>query len=136
MAVVFITLDEMLALHADQIDRYGGRSGVRSFELLQSAIAVPAATFESMFLHADVPEMAAAYLFHIVRNHPFVDGNTRTGLMAMLVFLGLNGLSLDAEPDQLVDLVTGVADGHTSKAEIAVFVKNHSRPRRSKRPSR
>jgi death-on-curing protein len=128
--VVFLTLDEVLALHADQISRYGGRPGVRAFDLLQSAIAVPAATFGGVFLHGGLHEMAAAYLFQVVRDHPFVDGNKRTGLIAMLAFLGLNGLRLDAEQDALADLVTAVADGRTGKAEIAVFLKANVRSRR------
>jgi len=126
---VFLTLDEVLALHADQIDRYGGRLGVRAVELLESALAVPATTFGGRYLHGDLYEMAAAYLFHLVKNHPFVDGNKRTGLMAMLVFLGLNGLRIEASEDELADLVLAAADGRISKAEIAVFVKDHARPR-------
>jgi death on curing protein len=127
---VFLTLDEVLALHADQIGRYGGSRGVRVVELLESALAVPATTFGGSYLHGDLHEMAAAYLFHLVKNHPFVDGNKRTGLMAMLVFLGLNGLRLEASEDELTDVVLAVADGRISKAEIAVFVKDHTRPRR------
>lgn len=136
MKAVFLTLDEILALHADQIDRYGGRPGVRAIDLLESAIAVPAATFGGAYLHGGLHEMAAAYLFHIVRDHPFIDGNKRAGLVAMLAFLGLNGLRLVANPQALTDLVMGVADGHTSKAEIAVFVKAHLRPRRRRRRGR
>ena len=128
MKVVFLTLDEILALHADQIVRYGGRPGVRAIELLESAVAVPAATFAGGYLHGGLHEMAAAYLFHIVSDHPFIDGNKRTGLISMLAFLGLNGLRLEAAPDRLTDLVMGVAAGRTSKAEIAVFVKAHARP--------
>jgi len=74
--------------------------------------------------------MAAAYLFHLVRDHPFVDGNERIGLMAMLAFLGLNSLRLVAHPDHLTKLVLGVARGKASKAEVAVFVQRHVRPRR------
>ena len=70
-----------------------------------------------------------AYLFHLVKNHPFVDGNKRTGLMVMLVFLGLNGLSLQAGEDELVELVLGVAEGRVGKAEVAVFAKGRTRPR-------
>ena len=130
MRVVFLTLDEVLALHADQIRRYGGSDGVRSVELLESALAVPAATFAGNYLHGSLHEMAAAYLFHLVKNHPFVDGNKRAGLIAMLAFLGLNDLRLDAEEADLTDLVLGVADGRVSKAEVAVFVKNHTHHRR------
>lgn len=136
MKLVFLTLDEVLALHADQIDRYGGRAGLRTIDLLQSALAVPAATFGGAYLHGGLHEMAAAYLFHLVRDHPFVDGNKRTGLIAMLAFLGLNGWRLEAEPAALIALVTGVADGQTSKAEIAVFVKGHMRPWRAGRRGR
>ena len=125
----FLGLDEILALHADQIRRYGGRAGVRDLELLRSALATPEATYAGDYLHTDLFEMAAAYLFHIIRNHPFVDGNKRTGLMAALAFLGLNGLELQAEPDSLVAVVMGVAAGEVGKAEVAVFLKEHSRPR-------
>jgi death-on-curing protein len=127
--VSFLALEEVLALHADQIERYGGRPGIRALDLLQSAVAVPTATFAGAFLHTSVHEMAAAYLFHIVRDHPFVDGNKRTGLIAMLAFLGLNGLRLDADDDALTDLVVGVAAGRVSKAQVAVFVKTHTQPR-------
>jgi death-on-curing protein len=128
-APAFLALDEVLALHADQLRRYGGSSGVRDRGLLESALAAPRATFGGDLLHGSIPEMAAAYLFHLVRNHPFLDGNKRTGLMAALVFLELNGLSLEVDPDALYALVMGVASGETSKAEIAVFIQRHARSR-------
>jgi len=68
-------------------------------------------------------------LFHIVRNHPFVDGNERTGLIAALAFLGLNGLTVRAAPEALFEMVMGAAAGSRSKAEIAVFLQAHSAPR-------
>jgi len=121
----FLTLDEVLAIHADQIRRYGGRSGIRDLALLQSALGTPETTFEGDYLHTSAFEMAAAYLFHISRNHPFVDGNKRTALMTALVFLGLNDLGLAAEPDALFDLVSGVAAGEVAKAEVAVFFQRN-----------
>ncbi len=123
---VFLTLDEALAIHADQMRRYGGAPGVRDLGLLRSALAMPAATFGGEFLHTTLPEMAAAYLFHIARNHPFVDGNKRAALMSALVFLGLNGLRLEARPDAIFDLVQGVAAGRLDKAEVAVFLRRHA----------
>jgi death-on-curing protein len=122
----FLTLDDVLSLHADQITRYGGSPLVRDVGLLESAVAMPAATFGGERLHASLEEQAAAYLFHLVKNHPFVDGNKRTGLMAMLVFLGLNGRRLEAPDDDLTDLVMGVAAGRLTKADVAVFVRRHS----------
>lgn len=74
--------------------------------------------------------MAAAYLFHITRNHPFVDGNKRAGLICAIVFLGLNGLALNADPDDLTDPVLGVAEGRLGKADAAVFFARHSVRRR------
>ena len=129
MRVAFLTLDDVLSLHADQIARYGGSPLVRDVGLLESAVATPTATFGGELLHASLEEQAAAYLFHLVKNHPFVDGNKRTGLVAMLAFLGLNGRRLEAPDDDLTDLVLGVAEGRVTKAEVAVFVRRHVRPR-------
>ena len=119
----FLTLDEVLGIHADQILRYGGSSGLRDLGLLQSALSMPQTTFDDEFLHGTVFEMAAAYLFHLARNHPFVDGNKRTALMCALVFLGLNGYRLDADPDALYELVDGVAAGKVDKADVSVFLR-------------
>lgn len=127
MTPVFLTLDEVLALHADQIERYGGALGIRSIGMLESALAMPQATFNGQFLHATLPEMAAAHLFHIVQNHPFVDGNKRAGLIVTIAFLGLNDWQLHAEADELTELVMGVASSGVSKAQIAVFLEGRVR---------
>ena len=120
---VFLTLDEVLALHADQIARYGGRPGLRDLGLLESALAMPRTTYGRVYLHPSLPEMAAAYLFHLAGNHPFVDGNKRVGLAAAIAFLGLNGLWLEADPDELAELVLRTARGEASKAELAEFIR-------------
>ena len=122
----FLTLEDVLELHAGQIRRYGGSEGLRSSDLLQSAIAQPEATFGGQFLHVDIFQMAAAYLFHLVQNHPFIDGNKRIGLEAALVFLELNRHSIEAEDEQLVELVLGVAQGQIVKNEIAEFLRTHA----------
>jgi death-on-curing protein len=75
----FLTLEDVLVLHADQIDRYGGSHGIRDEGLLKSAISQPESQFEGKYLHDSIAAMAAAYLFHVVRNHPFIDGNKRVG---------------------------------------------------------
>jgi len=125
---VFLTLDEVLALHADQIDRYGGSTGVRDIALLESALATPRATFAGEYLHGSLPEMAAAYLFHLSRNHPFLDGNKRAGLAAAIAFLGLNGLWLDANPKELADQVLRVAEGSMPKSELAEYIRRRVVP--------
>jgi len=125
----FLTLDEVLSIHADPTRRYGGRPGVRDLPLLESALAMPKATFDGELLHGTVFEMAAAYLYHVARNHPFADGNKRTALMCSLVFLGLNGYRLEADPGALYEMVDGVAAGSANKSEIAVFLGRSCAPR-------
>jgi death-on-curing protein len=124
---LFLTLDEALGLHADQIRRYGGSSGLRDLGLLQSALAMSETSFDGEFLHGTLFEMAAAYLFHIARKHPFVDGNKRTALMCALVFLGLNSKRLGAKSEALYALVDGVAAGSVDKAEVSVFLRQSCR---------
>ena len=122
----FLTLAEVLEIHSDQIERYGGSQGLRDLGLLQSAVSMPAATFCAQFLHEDLHAMAAAYLFHITQNHPFVDGNKRTGVVAALVFLNLNGIEVEASERNLEKIVLGVAEGKVKKAELADFFRRHA----------
>src|SRR6266702_4481030 len=91
MSPTFLTLDEVLEIHEDQLARYGGMDGILTVHLLESALAQPQATFVGKYLLADLFEMSAAYLFHLVQNHPFVDGNKRVGAVAAIVFLLTNG---------------------------------------------
>jgi death-on-curing protein len=122
----FLALDDVLFIHEDRIHKYGGSSGLRDLGLLESAIAMPQATFGGEHLHPTLYEMAAAYLFHIGRNHPFVDGNKRTALACALAFLRLNGIRVVAEEDALYDLVIACIEGSAGKAGIAVFFEEHS----------
>jgi death-on-curing protein len=123
---IFLSLAEVVEIHRDQIERYGGRPGIRDSGLLQSAVAVPQATMGGEYLHGDLFEMAAAYLFHIVRNHPFVDGNKRTGAVAALVFLELNGVEITPNENELVDMVLSVAQGKMQKGDVAVSLHRHA----------
>lgn len=127
MGPTFLGLEEVLQIHADQIERHGGSSGIRDLGLLESAIAMPQASFGGQLLHADIFEMAAAYLFHIVRNHPFVDGNKRGGTAAALVFLRLNGVSIRVTNAALVKTVLAVAQGKIGKAAVAEFFRKGAR---------
>lgn len=124
--VEFLTLDDVLEAHHAQISDYGGTPELRDRSLLESALAQPYATFEGRYLHTDLFEMAAAYLFHLVQNHPFVDGNKRIGLETALVFLEINGISIEAQDDQLVELVLETAQGTRSKAQLAAFFRAHA----------
>ncbi len=123
----FLSLTEVLEIHRDQIARYGGTTGIRDIELLKSALGMPMATYSGEFLHTDVFEMAAAYLFHLVKNHPFLDGNKRVGAVAALVFLLLNGHDFNVPEDAFAEMVLAVAQGETDKAEVAVFIRRWSK---------
>ena len=123
MEPLFLTLDEVVAIHRDQIQRYGGTLGVRDWGLLKSAVAMPAAAFGGQFLHTSLCEMAAAYLFHIVQNHPFIDGNKRVGAVAADVFLTINDATLNASQDDFAELVLAVARGEISKPTVAEFLR-------------
>ena len=127
MEPLFLTLEEVREIHRDEIDRYGGTRGVRDNGLLESAVAAPQSGFGVHYLHADLYEMAAAYLFHLVQNHPFIDGNKRVGAATALVFLVMNGVAAKMTNQALVDMVLAVAQGKMDKPAIAEFFRKHSR---------
>jgi death-on-curing protein len=124
--VIFLGIDEVLEIHRDQINRYGGLHGVRDLRLLQSSVAMPSAMFEGSYVHLNLFEMAAAYLFHIVKNHAFYDGNKRTGAVAAVVFMELNGLELKSNEADFERIVMQVAEGAADKARVAAFFQANS----------
>lgn len=119
MSPEFLTTEDVFDIHALQLGRYGGGEGLRDQGLLESALAQPRATFGGDFVHDSLFAMAAAYLFHIVSNHPFVDGNKRTGLLSALVFLDINGIAIERESKALYDLTMAVAEGKADKRKVA-----------------
>ena len=123
---LFLSVEEVLALHEDQLRLFGGSGGLRDRGVLEAAIAMPAATFDGAYLHSDLFEMAAAYAFHIAEGQPFLDGNKRAALNAALVFLDLNGW-LVADPDmRLYDGMIGFATGEFDKAQFAELLRSLS----------
>ena len=96
----FLDLEDVLLIHEEQLAKYGGAAGIRDQGLLESALATPKATFGCGFVHEDLFAMAAAYAFHIAENQPFVDGNKRTGVLAAVVFLELNGFIVEEPPSR------------------------------------
>ena len=125
----FLSLENVLRIHESQFAQKGGSPGLRDIGLLELALAMPRAGFGGEYLHSDLFEMAAAYLFHIAKNHPFVDGNKRTALVSALVFLDLNGVRAEAPDRALEDLVVGVADGTVPKSAVAEFLRRHGKGR-------
>lgn len=127
MTPSFLTLEDVLEIHSELVDRYGGSQGVRDLGLLQSALAMPQVGSGGSYFHSDVFEMAAAYLFHIVKNHPFIDGNKRTGTVAALEFLWLNGHAVNAPSATFEKLILDVAESRADKAAVAGFFRRYSR---------
>ena len=125
--IQFLSVDELLAIHQRGIEEHGGGPGLRDRGLLESAAAMPYAQFGGQFLHDELPAMAAAYLFHLCKNHPFVDGNKRVAVVAAEIFVMLNDHELLATNLQLEKLTLGVADGSISKADATIFFKKYVR---------
>src|SRR5205809_5252440 len=125
MPIRFLSLARVLRIHRSCIEMYGGDPAVRDMGLLESALGQPRASFGGQYLHEDLAAMAAAYLFHIVSNHPFVDGNKRTGALAAFAFLGMNDIDFDAPEKQFEQITLAVAQGQLSKADVAAFFRKH-----------
>lgn len=114
---------EVIEIHTDQIERYGGIQGLRDINLLSSALAMPESMFEGDYLHTDIFHMASAYVYHISQNHPFIDGNKRAALAAALVFLDFNGIEIDDADGILYDACMKVAEGKMNKDEFSIILR-------------
>lgn len=130
--IVFLTVDIILDLHQRQLERYGGASGLRDRGLLESAAAQPQTSFGGVYAHKGLFSMASAYLFHLVSNHPFVDGNKRTGLLAAQVFLYLNGIVLLHESEAFYELTIGIAEGRIDKIAAVAELERIAKSERQK----
>ena len=119
----FLALATVLQIHDDKIFRYGGLPGIRDSDLLESAIAAPQAAMSFGYLRSFPWEMAAAYLFHIARNHPFLDGNKRTALACMLAFLEMNDSPMQISNAEAIDLACRAAKGEINAEDIAAFLQ-------------
>ncbi len=125
--IIFLTLIEVMSIHQDQIENYGGSLGVRDQGMLEGALAQSESSFGGAYLHPDIYSMAAAYLYHIAMNHPFVDGNKRVATVSSLVFLEFNGYELDVSENLLEETVLKVASGNMGKNELTEFFRAYTK---------
>ncbi|MDJ0734195.1 MAG: type II toxin-antitoxin system death-on-curing family toxin [Nostocaceae cyanobacterium] len=116
-------MQEAIAIHDFLIEKYGGSFGLRDKGLLESALSQPQASFFGELLHATLSEQAAAYLYHLCKNHPFIDGNKRTALGVMDAFLRVNNYGLTLSNDELYNLVLEVAESQIDKSQLAAIIK-------------
>ena len=122
----WLDLDIVLDFHAEQLALFGGADGIRDVGLLESALARPVNKFA--YGETDLAVLAAAYGFGITRNHPFVDGNKRAAFASIVVFLGLNGLELDAPAEAATAVILGLAAGELTEEFLARWIADHVRP--------
>ena len=125
---VHLTVDIVEEIHAEAIRQFGGLDGVRDRALLESAVAAPQATFGGESVFKDIVDVAAAYLFYVCRNHPFLDGNKRAALGACVVFLRLNGRTPAADSGKWETLTIKVADGSLDRHQVAAHLRRLVRP--------
>lgn len=118
MEIRFLSTEEVLLIQQDTIEEEGGLRGVRDLGLLESAVMTPRQSFGGQYLHEGLATMAAAYLFHIAKNHPFMDGNKRAAAMTALVFLDVNGCQTLPDPDDMEKVTLAVAAGEMSKEQL------------------
>ncbi len=129
MDPVFLRLDHVLTIHAEQIERYGGSPGIRDRGILESALAAPSATFGGSFLLGDLSGMAASYAYGLANNHPFVDGNKRVAANSAIVFLYVNGWKFEMDPDDFAELILKVASGRADRTMLTEAFRVHSKKR-------
>jgi death on curing protein len=116
---LFLSAEQVARFHHQAIEESGGEPNIRDWGLLESAVAMPRQGFGGEFLHPTLASMAAAYFYHIVANHAFVDGNKRTGMVTALIFLKINGHRVNAEPKEIEDLSVLVAGGVANGKQFA-----------------
>jgi len=120
---IFLTVAEVLEIHSEQLDAYGGIHGIRDQTLLESAVMTPQASFGGEYLHSGIFEMAAAYAFHIAENQPFLDGNKRTALVSCLAFLDLNGIVILDPDKRLYEILIDIANRKAGKSDLAELLQ-------------
>jgi len=122
-SVRFLTVTEVIHMHSVQIIQFGGIHGIRDLALLESAVYTPQAGFANEYFHKDISKMTAAYLYHIVKNHPFIDGNKRTGLLASLSFLDMNGVEITWTNSAMYHITMQVAASQITKEDLVNFFR-------------
>lgn len=125
--ISYLTFQYVVEIHDELIKEYGGRNGVLNEGLLKSALEMPKSRFNGRDLHRTIFDKTAAYLFHLIQNHPFVDGNKRTAAMVAMVFFSANFKGRIFIPDmECQEIILGIAQGMITKKEIAKFFRKSS----------
>jgi death on curing protein len=129
MEIAFLALEDVLALHDELIRHYGGSPGIRDAGLLEAALAMPQSGFGGQYFHKFSHEMGAAYLFHLVRNHAFIDGNKRVALACAILFFKINQIPYSITEEEAANLTLAAASGQIDKDAVTAFFSQHLRIR-------
>lgn len=127
METNFLKLEEVIAFHYDQIRRYGGSHGIRDLNFLISAVSRPQTSFAGEDLYTDVFAKAAALMHSLMLNHPFIDGNKRTGVVSGARFLFINKYRLKVEKIELVNVALNVESKKWDIEKLSSWLKKHSK---------
>lgn len=122
----FLTLEELVEIHHNQVGRMGGQMGLRHEGVLRACLATPANKIGGRYAHQDIYEMAAAYLFHITDQRPFLRGNQKVAVLACLYFLYLHDIEYTGTPQDLAQVARDTAQGRLTKIQIADFLRRNS----------
>ena len=122
-----LTIAEVLEIYQRIMKQTGGLVAIRDFGALESALAQPYMTFGGNELYPNLAEKAAAVGFSLIQNHPFADGNKRTGHAAMAMFLAINGYMIDASIDEQTEVILSVAAGKLERDQFTKWLSNHIR---------
>ncbi len=125
MEIAFLTLEDVLALHDELIQRYGGTPGLRDAGLFEAVLAMPQAGFGGQYFHEFPHEMGAACMFNLVRNHAFIDGNKRVALACAILFFKINRVSYSITEKEAVVLTLAAASGQMDKGAVTAFFQKH-----------
>ncbi len=121
-----LSAETIITLHSELITQTGGLDGVRDANLLDASVNSPFHTFDGRYLYPTLQAMAAHLAFSLIKNHPFLDGNKRTGILSMLVFLEINGLSITCSDDELITIGLALADSSMNESELIDWIILHS----------
>lgn len=124
---IYLTLEQIIIIHEDQIVRYGGSSGLRDVSLLESAVFRPQSSFGGNDLYPTIFDKASVLMHSLILNHSFIDGNKRTGTVSMLVFLEVNGYRIQVTQKALVNTALGVESKKINTEKLAAWIKKYTK---------
>jgi len=122
----YLSKETVVAMHSEIIAQSGGLDGIRDAGLLEASINSPFHTFDGQYLYPTLQAMAAHLAFSLIKNHPFLDGNKRIGILSMLVFLEINSLSVTCTDNELVSIGIGLADSSITESDLVEWIISHS----------